>query len=95
MVLLRQVQNMKAINPRLRVAGILPTMWYRDDQIKEAEQQLRAAGLPVFHHIRRSDKVDRMTFRQEALLISSPNSAAGVDYRTFVAEYVGGAEHGK
>ena len=91
--LLRQVQNMKAINPRLRVAGILPTMWYRDDQIKEAEQQLRAAGLPVFHHIRRSDKVDRMTFRQEALLISSPNSAAGVDYRTFVAEYVGGAHH--
>ena len=90
--LLRQVQNMKAINPRLRVAGILPTMWYRDDQIKEAEQQLRSAGLPVFHHIRRSDKVDRMTFRQEALLISSPNSAAGVDYRTFVAEYVGGAE---
>ena len=92
--LLRQVQNMKAINPRLRVVGILPTMWYRDDQIKEAEQQLRAAGLPVFHHIRRSDKVDRMTFRQEALLISSPNSAAGVDYRTFVAEYVGGVENG-
>ena len=91
--LIRQVQNMKQINPRLKVAGVLPTMWYKDEQIQDAEQQLRSAGLPVFHHIRRSDKVDRMTFRQEALLISSPNSAAGVDYRTFVAEYVGGANN--
>ena len=92
--LIRQVQNMKQINPRLKVAGILPTMWYKSPEIQDAEQQLRSAGLPVFHHIRRSDKVDRMTFRQEALLISSPNSAAGVDYRTFVAEYVGGTDNG-
>ena len=92
--LIRQVQNMRQINPRLKVAGILPTMWYKAPEIRDAEQQLRSAGLPVFHHIRRSDKVDRMTFQQEALLISSPNSAAGVDYRTFVAEYVGGADSG-
>ena len=92
--IMRQVKNMKRINPRLRVAGVLPTMWYKAPEIREAEQQLRSAGLPVFHHIRRSDKVDRMTFQQEALLISSPNSAAGVDYRTFVAEYVGGGENG-
>lgn len=88
--LMRQIKNMRRINPRLRVAGLLPTMWYKDSQIQEAEQQLRAAGLSVFHHIRRSDKVDKMTFQQEALLISSPNSAAGVDYRKFVAEYVRG-----
>ena len=94
MNIMRQVKNMKLINPRLKVAGILPTMWYKAPEIQDAEQQLRSAGLPVFHHIRRSDKVDRMTFRQEALLISSPNSAAGVDYRTFVAEYVGGAADG-
>lgn len=86
--LMRQIKNMRRINPRLRVAGLLPTMWYKDLQIQSAEQQLRDAGLPVFHHIRRSDKVDRMTFQQDPLLISSPNSAAGVDYRKFVAEYV-------
>lgn len=86
--LMRQVKNMRRINPRLRIAGILPTMWYRDPDIQEAESQLRSAGLPMFHHIRRSDKVDRMTFRQDPLLICSPNSAAGVDYRKFVAEYV-------
>ncbi|MBR2311114.1 MAG: ParA family protein [Oscillospiraceae bacterium] len=86
--LMRQIKNMRRINPRLKLAGCLPTMWYKDPQIQEAEQQLKAAGLSVFHHIRRSDKVDKMTFQQEALLISSPNSAAGVDYRKFVAEYV-------
>lgn len=92
--LMRQIRNMKRINPRLRLAGCLPTMWYRDPQIQEAEQQLRAAGLPLFHHIRRSDKVDRMTFQQDPLPISSPNSAAGVDYRKFVRQYAGGKKHG-
>ena len=87
--LMRQIRNMRRINPRLRVAGVLPTMWYRDEQIVDAESQLRSAGLNVYHHIRRSNTVDKMTFRQEPLLISSPNSAAGVDYRKFVAEYVG------
>ena len=92
--LTRQIKNMKRINPRLRIAGLLPTMWYKAPEIQDAEQQLRAAGFRVFHHIRRSDKVDRMTFQQEALLISSPNSGAGIDYRSFVAEYVGGADNG-
>lgn len=88
--LMRQIKNMRRINPRLKLAGCLPTMWYKDPQIKDAEAQLRKAGIPVFHHIRRSDKVDKMTFQQDPLLISSPNSAAGVDYRKFVREYVGG-----
>lgn len=91
--LMRQIKNMRRINPRLRLAGCLPTMWYKDPQIQAAEEQLRSAGLPVFPHIRRSDKVDRMTWQQDPLLVSSPNSAAGVDYRKFVAEYVGGAKN--
>ena len=88
--LMRQIKNMKRINPRLNLAGVLPTMWYKDENIVNAEAQLKGAGLRVFHHIRRSDKVDRMTFQQEPLLVSSPNSAAGVDYRKFVKEYLGG-----
>ena len=88
--LMRQIKNMRQINPKLRLAGCLPTMWYRNPQITDAETQLRHAGLPVFHHIRRSDKVDDMTFRQDPLLVTSPNSGAGVDYRRFVAEYVKG-----
>ena len=88
--LMRQIKNMRKINPRLSIAGLLPTMWYADDQIQEAEDTLKAAGLNVYHHIRHSKKVDGMTFQQEPLLISSPRSAAGIDYRKFVAEYVGG-----
>lgn len=88
--LMRQIKNMRRINPRLTIAGLLPTMWYQDEQIRESEETLKAAGLNVFHHIRRSDKVDSMTFQQEPLLISSPRSAAGIDYRKFVNEYMGG-----
>jgi chromosome partitioning protein len=88
--LMRQIKNMRQINPKLKIAGILPTMWYKDPEIETAEQQLRQAGLHVFHHIRRSDKVDKMTFQQEPLLVSSPKSAAGQDYRKFVDEFVGG-----
>lgn len=88
--LMRQIKNMHSINARLDLAGCLPTMWYDDDLIKSSESQLRAAGLPVFHHIRQSRPVDRMTYKQRPLLISSPRSAAGVDYKKFVAEYIGG-----
>lgn len=94
--LLRQIANMRQINPRLRLAGCLPTMWYKSDNIQQAEETLRTSGLPVFPHIRRTDKVDDMTFAQEPLLISSPRSAAGVDYRRFVQAWLneGGADNG-
>lgn len=88
--LMRQIGNMQKINPRLKLAGILPTMWYRDAQMQEAEATLISAKMPMLPHIRRSDKVDRMTWQQRPLLISSPNSAAGVDYRRCVKAYVEG-----
>lgn len=92
--LMRQIRNMRQINPRLRLAGCLPTMWYKDSKIQEAERQLREAKLPIYPRIRRSDKVDSMTWQQEPLVISSPKSSAGVDYRRFIKVYVGGKRHG-
>lgn len=86
--LMRQIANMKKINPALRLSGCLPTMWYNSPQIVEAEQTLRDSGLPMYSHIRRTNKVDAMTFAQEPLLITSPRSAAGIDYREFVREYM-------
>ena len=92
--LMRQISNMRKINPRLKLAGVLPTMWYRDAQMQDAEKMLADAELTVFPHIRRSDKVDRMTWQQRPLLATRPNSAAGVDYRRFVKAYVwGGTEN--
>ena len=82
--LMRQIANMRKINTGLKLGGLLPTMWYKSENIVSAEEQLRNSGLPVFPHIRRTNKVDDMTFAQEPLLISSPRSAAGKDYREFV-----------
>lgn len=93
--LLRQIANMKKINPKLRLAGVLPTMYYKDALIQDAEKTLRDSALPVFSPIRRSDKVDGMTFAQDPLENYSPRSAAGYDYRVFVSEYVvGGTNNG-
>lgn len=86
--LMRQIANMRKINPSLRLSGCLPTMWYNSPQIVEAEKNLGASGLPMYSHIRRTNKVDAMTFAQEPLLITSPRSAAGIDYREFVREYM-------
>ncbi len=88
--LLRQITNMRKINPKLHLAGCLPTMWYKSPNVQQAEDTLRDSKLPIFPHIRRSDKVDEMTFAQDPLLITSPRSAAAVDYNRFVHKYVNG-----
>lgn len=94
--LMRQIANMRAINPALRLAGLLPTMIYKSENMAEARDALVASGLPVFPPIRRTNKVDDMTFAQEPLIQSSPKSAACVDYKRFVEKYLedGGARNG-
>lgn len=87
--LFQQIENMKRINPKLRLLGCLPTLFYSSTRNLEAEQTLRKSNLPVFLPIRRTDKVDEMTFVQEPLLECSPRSAAGVDYRRFVRQLRG------
>lgn len=92
--LMRQIANMRKINTGLKLGGLLPTMWYKSDNIVNAEKTLRDSGLPVYPHIRRTNKVDDMTFAQEPVIVSSPKSAAARDYRQFVRELIGGAFNG-
>lgn len=93
--LMRQIKNMQKINPRLRLAGLLPTMTYKSAAVDEAMEVLKASGLPVFPAIRRTPKVDDMTFAGTPLIQCSPRSAACMDYRRFVVEYLKGGElHG-
>lgn len=93
--LMRQIANMRQINPRLKLGGLLPTMWYKSDNMIEAEATLRASKLPVYPHIRRTNKVDDMTFAQQPVIISSPKSAAAKDYRAFVKALMeGGVDNG-
>lgn len=92
--LMQQIVNMRRINPRLKVLGLLPVMWYRSDQIVKAESTLRNAGLPVLPRIRRSNRVDDMTFAQEPLCVCAPRCGAAQDYRRLAAWITREAETG-
>ncbi len=64
--LLRQVTNMRKINPALRVAGCLATMYYKSDSTQKAWEALLGSGLPVFtSRIRYGRKMDEMTYTQQ------------------------------
>lgn len=90
--LLRQIHNMREINPNLRLLGCLPTMWEGDNEDIKALEELGKAGLPVLYPIRYTRKAKGMTYAQEPLLVTSPRSAAGVDYRRLVRELVKGGK---
>lgn len=83
-----QITNMRKVNPGLRMDGALITMWHNASVIVEAEASLRKSGvLTVFKTvIRRTDKIDEMTFERKPITLYSPYSAAGRDYRRFVSE---------
>lgn len=91
--IMAQIRNMRTVNPKLKIAGVLPTMFYNSADQRQAEadlrEVLRSVNVKVFPHIRRSPKVDESTFEQLPLEFFSPNSGACRDYRAFVAEYLG------
>ena len=88
--LLRQIANMRKINPALRIAGVLPVMHYRSKEAEDALRVLRLHDLPVFPWIRRSTMVDAMTWKQEPLIVSSPKSGACRDYKALAAKIAEG-----
>lgn len=90
--LMRQIRNMQSINRGLKLAGLLPTMSYKSENIQDAIRQLQASKLHVFSPIRRSGKVDDMTFEQAPLIFSSPKSGSCQDYKRFVLEYMRGGK---
>ena len=92
--LIRQINAMKKVNSALTLAGVLITMWRNVDVVNQAEKVLRGSGVPVFETtIRRTDIVDESTFQREPLVIYSPRSAACVDYRRLVTEYLERGKH--
>ena len=91
--IIQQVDNMRRLNNRLRVAGVLPTKWYKDDTIMDAESILRQSSLNVFPRIRYSKRMKAVTFSRE---LSGKKTAPMRDYRLFVGQYVkqGGCGNG-
>lgn len=89
--LIAQINSVRRIQPRVRVAGALITKWHNTPACIQGECALRASSVPVFTQtIRRSDKVTESIFAAQSLPTYSPQSAAGRDYRAFVAEYLEG-----
>ena len=95
-----QIQNMRRLNRDIEVVGVLPVMVYPGQEQAEQEAKIRHGlqlkGVRCFRHIRRSTKLDEMTFRQIPLIYSSPKGKATHDYRVFVRDLLaaeGGAEH--
>lgn len=85
-----QVDSMRSVNPRLRVAGILGTQYQRTAEERKIHRLLAAeSGLPVFRTlIRMSPPVPRSIAARESVLTFSPHCGASKDYRAFVREYL-------
>lgn len=94
--LAEQVECLRTVNPALKVAGCLLTMYYRDEYVDRAIGKLmERVPVPVFgSYIRRSAKADGGTEAAAGIMAYSPRSAIARDYRAFVAEYMGGAHNG-
>lgn len=86
-----QIDNAKALNPKLKFKGCLVTMYYNRDVCRQGEAWLQNQRYPVFKtHIRRTEKADEVTFSNQSLMEYSPRSGAARDYKAFVKEYLEG-----
>lgn len=96
--LLRQIAGMHEINPRLRVAGALVTMYDGTTVAKETADALTESAIPIFGvSIKRSTAVDRSTFERKPLreLPGTYAKLLAEQYAAVVDEYLrGGAGNG-
>lgn len=85
-----QIEELRALNDSLKIAGILLTNYRKTPENKAAEIWLRGnCRYRVFEtKIRYSNKAIAATYYKEPLERYSPRSAAAVTYRKFVREYI-------
>lgn len=89
--MVHQLQGLIRAGVPVHIAGVLLTQWRASDVVRQGEQLLRQSGLPVFRQvIRRTEKVPESTFERQPVTRYSRGSAASVDYRRWVQEYLGG-----
>lgn len=88
--MMAQINSIRTANPTIRIAGVLITQWHNTEVVRQGEAMLRGLQLPVFRTvIRRTDKIPESTFDRSSIYDYSPRSAAGIDYRLWVQEYLG------
>lgn len=88
-ILTEQIEIAKHINPKINLIGILLTMYKKNDANIAGEGWLREKGYNLFKtKIRNSEKVSESTFFNQSIQEYSFRSAAAVDYRRLVKEYL-------
>lgn len=85
-----QLRSIQTSSGRDKLAGVLLSQWHNSDVVRQGEELVRKMGVPVFRTvIRRTDKVPESTFDRQPIVRYSPRSAAALDYRDWVREYIG------
>lgn len=89
--LVDQVNNIKQLNRKAHLAGVLITDYEKTDTSEAAETWLRTkSGLPVFNAIiRHSKKVNDSTFYHKTPISYCVRSGAAQGYKKFILEYTG------
>lgn len=89
-IIVEQVNTAKALNSGIKLAGTLITNYRNNDANVAGVEWLHANGYKVFRsRIRHSDKATESIFFHQPVQIYSPRSAAAIDYKAFMREYLG------
>ncbi|SCY30834.1 ParA family protein [Lysinibacillus fusiformis] len=88
--ILEQIDYVSEFNSDIRFAGCFVTMYQRNNVNQQGAELLEQQGFPMFNtRIRKTVKVDEMTFTGKPLLVYAKRSTACVDYIALVNEYLG------
>ncbi len=88
--ILEQIEDVSEFNSDIRLAGCFVTMYQRSSVNQQGVELLEQQDYPMFTtRIRKTVKVDEMTFTGKPLLVYAKRSTACVDYVALVNEYLG------
>lgn len=88
--IVEQIEDVSEFNSEIRFAGCFVTMYQRSSVNQQGAELLEQQGYPMFEtRIRKTVKVDEMTFTGKPLLEYAKRSTACVDYVALVNEYLG------
>lgn len=91
-IVAEQIEDAKAFNPDIRMAGVLVTAYQNTDGEKAAMEWMEEQGIyNILGVIRYSGKVAENSFMRRPIYEYSPRCAAAQGYKRFVTDYTGKA----
>lgn len=89
-IVAEQIEDVKAFNPAIRLAGVLITSYQNTDGESAGVEWLKEQGVyNILGIIRYSKKVAESSFEQKAIYEYSPCCGAAQGYKKFVTAYTG------